>query len=359
MGFDKKKKNRWEKRKKTLPPEMQEKIAALEGADRFNPLGERKAKKSNPQENEDKNDVVQNTPNDRIGIQNVQPAQNGKPVKPEEVEPADQEFEGYLFAYDKNAGKENEKDYFPEFGCKSGNNKQMDDVPAKILEYYKLAEETNTVIEILYSPKRVKALTNIDKYNANMELSINKRNDYIKKLISISQVGLNTANPQPALATESLNKMRKEIMIKEGGKIKKWYTSRLGLWVAIVAAAFFALAVWMASLSGAEPEQAENPDQSAAAAETVETEETALENGENDDETNKEDETWWARTFKDNAIYAYCYAFVGAAIATWVSFLIRRRNMEFIHLVMMEEDRMSCLARVMFTCALAFLFMLF
>ncbi|MBN2878358.1 MAG: hypothetical protein JXN65_01900 [Clostridia bacterium] len=302
MAFDTIRNKRLETMKLNLPPEIKEKVLAVETAGRSNLM--------------DKYNISWLEPNNIAGADK----QGEKAAAKKKME-----FEGYLCVYDRNAKNQDGTGYMAEFGCVSGNNERVDDIPQNLLDYYNLADETNTIIKLLYAPERVKNCFNKEKYKSNMENALKNRNNYISELIETSQVGLNGNNPQPKIATDSLNRMRKEIIIKEGGKIKNWHTKRLGIWALLSAIVFSVLALWMANLSTGDAMAGE----------------------------------WLGQALKGNAASAYLFAFAGAAIGTWVAFLIRRRNLEFINLVLMDDDRLSCLGRVMFSCAVSFLFMLF
>jgi len=325
MAFDTIRSKRLQTMKQSLPDDIKVKLETVEAAGRSNLM--------------DKYNIAWLEPDNNTGAK-----KQGKEAEANEKI----EFEGYLYVYDRDAKNQGTVAHMPEFGCVSGNNERVDDIPQSLLDYYNLADETNTIIKLLYAPERVRYCLNKEKYMRKMGNAMENRKNYIAELIETSQVGLNGLNPQPKIAADSLNRMRKEIIIKEGGKIKNWHTKRLGIWALLAAIVFSLLAMWMVTLSNGE----------AAVTEISAYEEAA------DSETLNEgsEQTvgmWLAQALKGNAGSAYLFAFAGAAIGTWVAFLIRRRNLEFINLVLMDDDRLSCLGRVMFSCAVSFLFMLF
>jgi hypothetical protein len=129
---------------------------------------------------------------------------------------------------------------------------------------------------------------------------------YIRKLGGIGRVGLE--GPQTALARLALTGLRNEFVAQEAGRIKNAYIQSLGVASAVTALAFIAPYILIS--------------------------------------INNITSNWW------HVHKSFLLAGVGAAIGTWLSFSIRRVQLSFDDLAVLEEDRLDPSVRVIFVVGL-------
>lgn len=144
---------------------------------------------------------------------------------------------------------------------------------------------------IEFASSIIKSLDNTDE---------NTKRRYFKKLLSLAQAGLVSKGANPELAEDSLEKLKEEIVISEGRRIKNKYMKSLGLEALIIAMvsllAYAAICYW----------------------------------------------------FENNEIASLMLLGVGAMMGTWVSFGARKMQIKFEELALMEKDMMEPLIRLLF-----------
>jgi len=129
---------------------------------------------------------------------------------------------------------------------------------------------------------------------------------YIKKLGGIGRVGLE--GPQTGLAKLSLTGLRNEFVAQEAGRIKNAYIVSLGIASAVTAGAFMVPYILISINNITSP--------------------------------------WW------HLHKSFLLAAAGAAVGTWLSFSIRRVQLSFDDLAVLEEDRLDPSIRVIFVVGL-------
>lgn len=143
--------------------------------------------------------------------------------------------------------------------------------------------------------------------------------EYINKLAGIGRLGLE--GPHTSLAKLALTSLKSEFAAREAGRIKNRYVRRLGVWAAVFAFAFLVVYVVIRiNVCSGVPAPKPNP----CAVSWV----------------------WW------DAHKTFLLAAAGAAIGTWVSFAIRRLDLPFEELSMLEEASLDPPFRIIFVVAL-------
>lgn len=191
------------------------------------------------------------------------------------------------------------------FVVSSNKNEQFDINCSLHPEYAK--ETVPTEQEVLYV--EVESTNNVIKslHNTKDEVKIK----YFNKLLSLAQAGLVGETAQPALASKSLGKLKDEMVLIEGRRIKNDYMKILG----IEALAFLTVAFAIYLIC-------------------------------QDYEI--------VRKFS-----MYCLPFIGALLGTWISFGARKFNITFEQLSLLEEDMMEPALRLIYIGVCAMVFMLF
>lgn len=128
--------------------------------------------------------------------------------------------------------------------------------------------------------------------------------EYTIKLCGIGRVGL--VGSHVGLAQESLNQFKEEVVVREGGRVKNAYVRVLGFWSAALSLAF--LGAWI------------GVQHSASA---------------------------WLIMHG-----SFLLAAMGAAIGTWISFSVRRVQLTFHELLLLEEHSLDPPLRVIFVVGL-------
>ena len=143
------------------------------------------------------------------------------------------------------------------------------------------------------------------------------QSDYLQQLVGVAEVGLCTAEPsRTAFARLDLARVINIFKLREAGLIKNEYVRRLFVWTALAAAFFLALYVAARTRSLCP----------------------------------------WIGQDACTVLYDtrnFCLLAVGTAIGTWLSFSLRRQNLSFSDLAVLEPDRLDPSARVLFMIGLA------
>lgn len=139
----------------------------------------------------------------------------------------------------------------------------------------------------------------------NIIKSLNDTNDIIKmkyfnKLLSLAQAGLVGDTAQPQLSFKSLEKLKEEIILIEGQRIKNQYMKKLGINAIIMCGIIFT--IWILV-------------------------------------------DYW---FEIKEHHMYCTTYLGAMLGTWISFGARKFSIKFTQLSNLEEDMMEPCIRLIY-----------
>ena len=191
------------------------------------------------------------------------------------------------------------------FVVSSNPNEQFDINCSLHPEYAK--ETIPTEQETLYV--KVESTNNVIKslHNTKDEVKIK----YFNKLLSLAQAGLVGETAQPCLALKSLNKLKDEMILIEGRRIKNDYMKKLGIKALI--SSIITFIIYLAFQSNEEMQ----------------------------------------------IFSMYCLAFIGALLGTWISFGARKFNITFEQLSLLEEDMMDPALRLIYIGVCSMVFMLF
>jgi hypothetical protein len=185
------------------------------------------------------------------------------------------------------------------------------------------------------------------------------QDEYIRKLAGIGRIGLE--GPHTGLAKLALTSLKSEFVAREGGRIKNRYVRRLGLWSAAFGALFliaYAGIVWTSTCAVVPSGNAtascpaaswtwSGPALHAAAGSCAAS--TWVWSGP---ATHAPPGIcavswpWW------DAHKMFLLAAAGAAIGTWISFAIRRLDLPFEDLALLEEQSLEPPFRILFVTAL-------
>lgn len=130
--------------------------------------------------------------------------------------------------------------------------------------------------------------------------------EYTGKLAGIAEIGLEGNHTN--LAKLALDEFKNEVVTREASRIKNTYVVSLGIWAALATLIFTGIWVWI--VSGGI--------------------------------TNN---WWWIHK-------SFLLAGAGAAVGTWLSFSVRRVQLSFDQLVMLEEQSLDPPLRIIFVVAL-------
>lgn len=184
------------------------------------------------------------------------------------------------------------KDIDFDIVCALHGENAKSEIPEKQQELYVQIEETNNIIKsLLYTDDETKL-------------------EYSKKLLSLAQVGLVGETAQPELSKKSLIKLKEEILISEGGRIKNKHFNKLGVRALIIGIIAVALGFFLYSFA-----------------------------------------------FTD--ISAYFFVFSGAMAGAWISFGVRKLDITFEDLALMEKDRIKSFPKLFFVGVTSIILMLF
>lgn len=187
---------------------------------------------------------------------------------------------------------ENKDEHF-DIKCELHPKYAKDDIPQEQEVLYIEIESTNNVVKSLH--------------NTNDEV----KRKYFNKLLTLTQAGLVGETAHPELAVKSLIKLKDELVLIEGQRIKNDYMKKLGknaiVPCGIALIAYFAFECFIAT----------------------------------------------------SPFSMYCLAFIGALIGTWISFGARKFNITFEQLSLLEDDMMKPWIRLLYIGICAMVFMLF
>ncbi|MGB4658678.1 MAG: hypothetical protein WBI07_05840 [Mobilitalea sp.] len=161
--------------------------------------------------------------------------------------------------------------------------------------------------EMLYV--EIESTNNVIKSLHNTKEEVKEK--YFNKLLSLAQAGLVGETAQPNLAFKSLVKLKDEMILIEGKRIKNDYMKRLGIKAFILIIVILILYIVFHH---------------------------------------------WKVTYP---FAGYCLAFIGALTGTWISFGARKFNITFEQLSLLEEDMMSPWIRLIYIGICSVVFMLF
>ena len=135
-----------------------------------------------------------------------------------------------------------------------------------------------------------------------------KKKNYYDKILKLSRAGLVGISADPKQATETLEKVKNEILITEGIRIKNNYMKDLG--IAILGIEFISILVYLIP-------------------------------------------------YINNRMGMYILVWLGSMIGVWISFGARKFNIKFHQLSIIEEDFMSPFIRIIFVGICSIIFALF
>ncbi len=134
---------------------------------------------------------------------------------------------------------------------------------------------------------------------------------YFQRLLGIARAGLVGETAQAQLAMKSMMKLKEEMVLIEGPRIKNEYMKRLGL-IAFTFIVILSITAYLLNY------------------------------------------------FFDNNYEMYCVTFIGALCGTWISYGARQITLKFKHLSLLEEDMMNPFIRLLYmgVCSVILLFFL-
>lgn len=143
-------------------------------------------------------------------------------------------------------------------------------------------------------------------------IQLRKKEVYFEKLLSLTQGGLVSDVAQPKIAQKSLEKLKEEILINEGPRIKNNYMKKLGIAATIISALLIALYITFSYL----------------------------------------------KLTNDYGMYPIIW--IAAMVGSWISFGARKFNISFEELSIVEEDNMTPYIRLIYTglCSVLFAILL-
>ena len=177
----------------------------------------------------------------------------------------------------------------------SRNSKNQKDILCELHPQYAQDEvpedQSNLYVEVENANAIINSLINTPEKN---------KNKYFEKLLSLAQAGLvgNTANPK--LAMLSLEKLKEEIIINEGARVKNRYMSKLGLCALGFSIAAIIINCIMEKMLG----------------------------------------------YKGMRLYLYTW--IGSICGTWISFGARKFNIGFNELSIIEDDMLTPVLRLIY-----------
>jgi hypothetical protein len=163
-----------------------------------------------------------------------------------------------------------------------------------------------------------KKLKKVDKIEAARKRARRLQDEYITKLAGVGRLGLE--GPHTALAKLALNSLKSEFVAQEAGRIKNRYLRVLGYWSAGFAIALLLGHIWIRATGCALP--------SSPAAKSI-----CI-------------ASWW------DVHRNFLLAASSAAVGTWVSFAVRRLDLPFEEIALLEEESLDPPFRIVFVVAL-------
>lgn len=177
--------------------------------------------------------------------------------------------------------------------CELHPERAKDEVPDEQQKLYIEVENTNNIIKSLI----------------NSEDIIKEK--YFQKLLSLAQAGLVGETAQPNLALKSLIKLKEEMILIEGQRIKNSYMRKLGLFALGISICLIIIDYIIASLTNT------------------------------------------------SHIRMYIITCIGAMLGSWVSFGARKYSISFEQLSLLEDDMMGACIRLFYVGACSIIFVLF
>jgi len=169
-----------------------------------------------------------------------------------------------------------------DINCQLDATHAKDDIPIQQQDLYVEIESASNIIKSLINTKK------------------DKKTLYFNKLVDLAQAGLVSDVAQPELALKSLEKLKSEIVLIEGQRIKNYYMKQLGLkslLLIVISIVLYILTCLVANIESLMP---------------------------------------------------YFMAWIGAMIGAWISFGARKFTIEFEQLSLLEEDMMSPFIRLIY-----------
>lgn len=179
-------------------------------------------------------------------------------------------------------------------------------------------DSANAIIRTVCQRIRDRAESPYRKRTNSVDVDAVKRarrllDEYINKLAGIGRLGLE--GPYTSLAKLALTSLKHEFVARESGLIKNRYVKRLGSWAGGFALAFLAFYGFLAG--DCLPEF-----------------------------TGVKCSAWWVNH------KMFLLAAVGASVGTWVSFSVRRIDLPFEELALVEEEALDPPFRILFVVTL-------
>lgn len=134
---------------------------------------------------------------------------------------------------------------------------------------------------------------------------------YFDKLESLAKAGLMTTSAQPELALMALESLKQEVLTNEGSRIKNSYMLKLGEYAICIAISFLII---IAIIRHSNP---------------------------------------------NNPLLKYLYTFIGSMPGTWISFGVRKVDLSFEELSVIENDKVNPFIRLIFIGLSAMILVLF
>jgi rubredoxin len=181
------------------------------------------------------------------------------------------------------------------------NNNMKSNAPSTLSDFYSVISDTNHVIKRL----------DIDDEEDEIKLG------YVHRLMDIARIGLVGKDPDLNLARVALDKLKKRILINEGGKIKNKQFLKLGIRALIIGLIALGIAIAL---------------------------------------------FYTTRNIESDLTYAihqYFFVFAGAMGGAWTSFGVRKMELKFDDLSVMEKDRLNPTIRLIFIGVISMMFVLF
>jgi hypothetical protein len=154
--------------------------------------------------------------------------------------------------------------------------------------------------------------------DARRKAILESQNDYLEQMQGLAEVGLESTDPtRIKFARTDLDRLKELFKLREAGVIKNSYLMRLAIWSAIAAILFIAAYFWAREEAGCANSSPQE----------------------------------FCRIWYELRNFHLLAA--GTAIGTWLSFSLRRQELAFTDLAVLEPDRLDPPARVVFMIGLS------
>jgi len=195
-----------------------------------------------------------------------------------------------------------------------------DVVSAEKQELFVQINNANTVIGTVCQQIREQALQpyRIDKIEAAKKRADGLLDEYVRKLAGIGRLGLE--GPHTTLAKLALASLKAEFTAREAGRVKNHYVRRLGVFAGTFAVGF--LMAYVAIRVGACTAEMWKAHPAACPS------------------------AWWSNH------KTFLLAAAGASVGTWLSFAVRRLDLPFEELPLLDEHSLDPPFRILFVVAL-------